>query len=67
MKREVKNVIDSAEDVGDNVYKAVLIIPDLVEDSIKLGKDIAVIPLVLVKDTTMYAAEKVDQTVDMVV
>ena len=67
MKREVSNAIDTFEDLGENVFTIAMVVPDILENSIKLGKNIVVIPLSIIKDTTEYTAGKVDQTVDMVV
>jgi hypothetical protein len=67
MKREVNNAIDTFEDIGDNVFAIAMIAPDILKNAITLGKDVVVIPLSVIKGTTEYTANKVDQTVDMVV
>jgi len=67
MQREVSEAIGTTEEIGENVYTIAMVIPDMLENSIKLGKDIIVIPLSIIKDTTIFAADKVDQTVDLVV
>jgi len=67
MKKEVKSAISTAEDLGDNVFTIAMVLPDMFENSIELGKDIVVIPLSIIKETTLFAAEKVDSTVDLVV
>ena len=67
MEREIKKAIGTVEDIGDNVYTIAMVVPDILENSIKLGKDIVVIPLAAIKDTTLFAAEKVDDTVNIVV
>jgi len=67
MKREVKNAIETTEDIGENVYTIAMVLPNMLENSITLGKDLVVIPLSIIKDTTLLAAEKVDQTADLVV
>lgn len=67
MEREVKKAIGSAEDIGDNVYTVAMVVPDVIENSINLGKDVILIPLSIIKDATLFAAGKVDDTVDIVV
>lgn len=67
MKREVNNAIRSAESIGDNMYTIAMVVPDVLENSIKLGRDIVVIPLAVVKGATSTTAEKIDDAVDFVV
>lgn len=67
MKREVSKAMNTAEDIGDNVFTIAMVVPDVIENSIKLGRDIVVIPLNIIKGTTEFAAGKVDDTVDIVV
>ena len=67
MKREVSKAIETVEDIGENVFAISMVLPDMLENSITLGKDIIVIPLSIIKDTTLFATGKVDDTVDLVV
>lgn len=67
MKKEVNSAIRTAEDLGDNVFTIAMVLPDMFENSIELGKDLIVIPLSIIKETTLFAAEKVDDTVSIVV
>ena len=67
MKKEVDTAIRTAEDLGENVFTLAMIAPGMLENSIKLGKDIVVIPLSVIKETTLFAADKVDDTVNIVV
>ena len=67
MKREIKNAIGTVEDIGENVFTIAMVLPDVIENSIELGRDLVIIPLVAIKDTTLFAAEKVDNTVDIIV
>lgn len=67
MEKEVRNVIGTVEDIGENVFTIAMVLPDVFENSIQLGKDLVVIPLVAIKDTTLFAAGKVDDTVSIVV
>jgi len=67
MKKEVDNAIRTAEDLGENVFTLAMIAPDVMEKSLKLGRDIVVIPLSVIKETTKYTAGKVDEAADIVV
>lgn len=67
MKREVDKAIRTAEDLGENAFTLAMIAPDVMENSLKLGRDIVVIPLSVIKETTKYTAGKIDEAVDIVV
>ena len=67
MKREIQKAISSAEDVGDGMFDMAMLAPSVLKDSLELGRDIVGIPWSVLKGTSEYAAEKVDDTVDMVV
>ena len=67
MKKEVDTAIRTTEDLGDNVFTLAMIAPDAIENSIKLGRDIVVIPISVLKDATSFTAGKVDDAVDIVV
>ena len=67
MEKEIETAIGTVEDIGDNVFAIAMVLPGMLENSIKLGKDIVVIPLVAIKDTTLFAAGTVDDTVGIVV
>ena len=67
MKKEIEKAMRSAEDVGDGIFDMTMLAPAVLKDSLELGRDIVGIPWSVLKGTSEFAAEKVDDTVDMVV
>ena len=66
MKREVSKAIGSAEDLGDNMFDIAMMTPKALGNAIELGRDVVGIPWGVLKGTTEFTAEKVDDTVDMI-
>lgn len=67
MKREIQTAIRSAEDLGDDAFAIAMLTPKTLGNALELGRDVVAIPWSILKGTTEIAAEKVDDTVSMVV